>query len=363
MALHDRLTKDLEKLQAQYEEHFAGQSRQTRDVALLERMLRGAREVMAQVDAIPEGARGRELGAVSDEARRVVEMYEGELRAIRQAKEAGPEFEPFSVLATRANLVFARYVRNFAGQSRSTRDALLLEELIDELVKVDAGMTELAGPTPKPAFAGDVELVRKNIKMYRAEAEAISTAQTTGTPEDRANLLATLANNAFALYRAHFAGAPRTTRRPALLVRIIDNLEIFEDRMQRLTDGGLDAEFNRKNTEIVRSQLEMYRTELTEIRTARRQTKMEDLMGMLGGAANELFEEYRTGYAGKDRSKVDRDKLGVICDKLHEILRQMEDLSTAESSEMNEGNQKIVRDQVTHFEHEFEQITAAQAKN
>lgn len=361
MALSDRLTTELSAISKEYDEHFAGQSRISRDLGLLDKLIGRLRSVASEAEQIPAAARGKDLAAIAEEVERSLAVYEAEKRAIEQAKAAGPEFEPFGALATKANFIFARYGRHFAGQSRNTRDALLLEEMVEELKKIHEEMVALAGDPPRDPFAGDVALVAQNTQMYKQEALAISEAQTTGTHEERANLLATLANNQFSVYRDHFAGASRATRRPALLVRLIDSLEIIEDRMVRIAQSGYNVDFHAKNLEIVRAQLQLYRAELDEIRAARRGTKMADLMGMLGGAANELFEEYRTTFGGKDRRKVDRAKLGLICDKLHEIARQMEDLGRAEASEMNDQNLGIVQEQLSHFEHEFEEVSAAQA--
>jgi len=363
MALQDTLTQELASISATYDEHFAGQSRQSRDLGLLEQLTGRVRAVLGQVQQIPDGARGAELRAVTEEATRLVDMYESERKAIQSAKEAGPSFEPFAQLATRANFIFARYGRHYAGQSRTSRDELMLQDMVEELVKLHASMTELAGTPPKPVFKGDLDLVEQNIGMYRKEAEAISQAQTTGTAEDRANLLGGLANNQFALYRTHFAGAARVTRRPGLLVRIIDGLEIIEDRMNRLASGGLTADFHTKNIAVVRAQLDMYKKELDEIRASRRGTPIAELMAMLGGTANELFSEYRDNYPGKARTSVDRERLGSICDRLYEVLRQMQELGRAESNQDNDNNQSIVMDQLSHFEQEFEEVTKAQAKN
>lgn len=361
MALSDRLSSELQSISTTYDENFAGQSRQSRDVELLDKLIGRVRAVLSEAEAIPEGARGKDLSAVADEASRSLQVYETEKRAIQQAKVAGPEFEPFGVLATKANFIFARYGRHYAGQSRNTRDALQLEEMVEDLKKIHEEMLTLAGSPPREPFAGDVALVSQNLRMYRQEADAISEAQTTGTHEERANLLAALANEQFQTYRNHFAGESRVTRRPALLVRLVDALEIIEDRMVRLGDAGFRVDFHTKNLEVVRAQLALYKKELEEIRAARRGTSMTDLMGMLGGAANEQFEQYRSAFAGKDRTKVDRAKLGLICDKLHEIARQMEDLGRAEQSEMNTKNLEVVQEQLSHFESEYEQVSAAQA--
>jgi hypothetical protein len=203
-------------------------------------------------------------------------------------------------------------------------------------------------------------LVADNVRTYQTEAEAISQAQTNGTTGEVANVLASLANAQFTVYRIHFAGQSRLSRRPALLVRIIDALEIIQDRMVRLKTGGLNEGFHDKNLLIVEEQLRMYKTELDEIRKARKGAALVDLMGELGGAANQIFEEYRASFAGKNRSNVDRAKLGEICDRLYEIARQMEDMRKVEPNDMNEKNLQIVLGQLGQFETEFEAVSQVQ---
>ena len=79
-------------------------------------------------------------------------------------------------------------------------------------------------------------------------------------------------------------------------------------------------------------------------------------MGMLGGAANELFEEYRSSFDGQDRKTRDLALLTRICDDLSDLRRQMLDLAKADENPMNEGNLQIVSSQLSQFEKEYEAI-------
>ena len=202
----------------------------------------------------------------------------------------------------------------------------------------------------------------QNLTQYQKEIPLIENAQKSGTPEDRASVLATLANNQFAVYQTHFAGEPRISRRPALLMRVIASLKSIKERMVAFQEGGLDLEFNTKNIEVVTGRLEVYEKELAEIRKLRQTTQMADIMGELGGAANKLFEAYRTSFANKPRQQVDLDLLGGLCDKLGEIRRQMADMRRAEDNEMNDRNLEIVTEQLVMFEGEFEAVVAAKAQ-
>ena len=358
----ENLGKELEELDREYATGFAGQSRLTRDLDQLDKIIKRAASVLERIDQIPSAAQGPELVRLRDAALQNLGLYSQERTAIQRAQEVGPSFEAFSLEATNANLVFARYGRHFAGKDRSTRDLALLGELVDELKQIDKRMASLLDESKVQDFERDRKVVKDNLAQYQSEIELIESAQKSGTPEQRASILATLANDQFALYQAHFAGEPRISRRPALLMRIISSLKKVHERMVSHRDGGLDLEFNTKNIAIVEDRLKVYETELAEIRKVRQATAMPDIMGELGGAANKLFDDYRRAFADKPRTQVDLEKLGNICDKLAEIRRQMNEMSWAEENEMNARNVEIVSEQLVMFEGEYEAVVAAKSQ-
>lgn len=361
--LVENLGKELEQIDREYASDFAGHSRLTRDLSQMERMIKRAASVVDQIDRIPSAAQGPDLARMREAASQSLQLYKNERDAIAKAQEVGPTFEHFSVEATSANFVFARYMRHFAGKDRSTRDAALLGELVEDLRQIDKRMTQLLEEADKGStdFQNDRKVVRENLAQYQKEIDLIETAQSSGTPEDQASVLATLANNQFAVYQGHFAGEARVSRRPALLMRVVATLKKVRERMTSLRDGGLKVEFNDKNIGIVEDRLKTYENELTEIRKVRQQTPMTEIMGELGGAANKLFDEYRTNFADKARTQADANRLATICDKLGEIRRQMVDMSLAEESDMNQKNLDIVTEQLVMFEGEFEAVVRAQA--
>ncbi len=359
--LLDTLRRDLDLITSLYEADFSGQSRATRDVAQLDGLLKRLKDVIARAGTIPAAVQGPDLITLKEEAGNTLALYENERVAILKAKEAGPIFDDFAVEATDANFVFARYGRHFAGQNRATRDMAVLAEMIEELKAVQKRMTALLEEKNVADFARDLEVVRQAMTQYTSELKEIDKAQKMGTPDEQAGLLATLANEQFAVYQTHFAGQSRVSRRPALLMRVVDSLKSIKARMDKLKKAGLNEEYHDKNIGIVAERLAVYETEVAEIRKARQGTTLPDIMGSLGTAANELFEEYRSGYADKNRANVDHTKLGQICDRLGEIKRQMRDMGRAERNEMNERNLDIVVAQLSLFETEFEEVGKVQA--
>lgn len=350
------LQSELEQIMNGYNEHFAGQARATRDVPTMDGLITRLKKLITQIEMLP-AIDGKDL---LQNARAQLEMYERERVAIVEAKSGGSESSEFAQLASFANFAFARYLRHFAGQARASRDLGLLKELIEELRTLRKRMSVILAVGPNTSFQRDADLVSQMIDRYEEEKREIEAAQRVGTAEERAGLLADLANVQIELYRQHFMGQSRVTRRPALLQRIIENLRQIRSEMAQLKLSGQSAENNRGNISIVENTLRHDESELAEIRKARQGTTMKDILGMLGGAANECFDEYRKTFGGQDRRKVNLGTMGLLCDKLGEIARQMYELGRTEENEMNERNIEIVVEQLRMYEEEWREINKAQ---
>ncbi|MBI2392474.1 MAG: hypothetical protein HYV09_23015 [Deltaproteobacteria bacterium] len=355
----EALRSEVEDISNTYEARFAGHSRVTRDVGEMDELVRRTRDVVGKLEAQPKS---EEVTALLGTARDNLTLYQNEREEIRKAKSSGPDLEEFARLGAQANFVFARYRRHFAGKARPTRDLGMLAEMIDDLQKLQQKMQPIAKRHSGVAGLGDdLELVSNNIKLYVTERGEIADARGSGSPDEQADLLAEVANGQFKLYQDHFADKSRLTRRPQLLQRMVSNLETVKDRMEGLRKAGLKSEVNVKNIEIVDSNVKLYRTELAEIKKARAAVKLADLMSNLGGAANDVMEEYRNNFAGKPRKGRDLDLLSKLCDQLGEISRQMADLGRAEVVDFNLKNQAIVNDNLVMLENEYDEIVKANA--
>jgi hypothetical protein len=351
------LEQELADVTARYESDFAGQARATRDLALLDELLNRLASAVAELEKLPSNDK---VAPVLEQTRTRLSMYQTERKAIVDAKAGGTEAVEFARLAAQANFVFARYQRHFAGQSRSTRDLGLLKEMVDELRAIRQRMSVILSVKPNTSYQADADLVTKVVEQYQSETREIERAQGDGTPEEKASRLADLANAQFAIYDKHFVEKARITRRPALLQRVVENLRRIRGTMRELRLSGPASENNRNNIGIVEQALRHNESELAEIRKARQAAPLADIMGMLGGAANDVFEEYRQKFAGKDRRTVDLAAMSVICDQLGEIARQMADMSRTEKNEMNERNLDIVIERLSTYEEEWRAIRDAQ---
>jgi len=354
-----QLRQQFEQISGEYDARFAGQSRLTRSLEDINNLTNRLRAVANELAKLP---RGKDRDELATSVKDSVLLFENERKEIMKARSLGGEATDFDALRTEANLTFAQYHRHFAGKARNTRDLGLLAEMIEDLERIEEEMVSLL-----PQVRGldgapqDVEIVRSNLAMYRTERGEIVEARGMGTPDEQASGLAEMANGQFKVYDTHFAGKARATRRPELLQRLIDNLVQIQDRMRALESAGVTGDYNKNNIAIVEESLGTYRNELVEVRKARQGETFQNLQGALGGAANEVFEEYRKGFAGQDRRTRDLDLLSNICDLLSEIGRQMRLLGAAEPSDMNDKNLSIVTDQRVLFEREYTAIEEAKA--
>lgn len=355
-----KLAEELDRIAARYESQFAGMPRSSRNLDELDAILAETKDVLARLESIPEAVRPPELSDLVGTAKQNLAIYQRERALIADAAKGGPELEQFATLASSANFVFARYRRCFSGQSRATRDVGLIDEMIDELESIEEGMADVVKRSKSKTELGrDLDLVRRTLETYKNERTQIQATRKAGTPEERASLFAQLANDQFRIYQTRFAGKSRSTRRPALLVRVIAQLESIEEMMRALKRSGLTTESNDGNVAIVERQIETYKKELEEVRAARKGVAFGDLLGMLGSAANDVFDAFRTEFAGKDRKTRDLDRLSSMCDELGDVRRQMIEVGRAEASASNDANIDIVTTQLSSFEQEHEQIALA----
>ena len=353
----DDLKSKADEIYGIYAANFAGKPRATREMAMIDDLIARLTALIEETRTLMNGDRNPAVLAFLETAIDNLERYRNERTAIEQAKR-DPHAVEGATLANRANRVFDVYQRHFAGQDRGTRDRMLLHEMVNELESVQRELRDLVNRGGTGA-RGDLETVAAQLQLYRDEVTNVARSQTVGTNEEIANRLAQLANAQFKLYADHFAGKSRTSRRPALLERMVANLEEYQAEMRELLESGFSSQMNRNNIGTIANNLEMYRNELIAIRDAREQTSVSDLAGALGGAANDVFNEYREHFAGKDRASRDLELMGKLCDQLREVALQMREIDAEIELEVNQKNLRIVEERWATYEVEFRNIRDA----
>ena len=355
--LHSRLARN----DSLYAMHFAGHPRLTRRPELLGQMMVEAAAILADARSLHAGG---DREAISQTATRQRDLYGSEQKAIRDLQaELGPLAREATLLGLRANIIFHRYLRHFAGQNRSSRDGTLLRAMVGDLAAIQSQMQAILADQDLEGLRADVEVVETRLVQFRTEVANIATAQTEVAPEEQAGALANVANNLFAQYRVHFAGLPRVTRRPELLVRLLDALTAVRERMAALQAQGLQSEHNVSNLGIVTARLQLWTDELAAVRAERQAASFATMVRDLETAANAELESYGQHFAGQSRRSRDMAKLSEIIDRLEEIEQQMARLDQVQEHADNALHLAAVRDALTLYQNEYDEIAKVQGKS
>lgn len=350
-----------EQTSALYEDYdagFAGRPRATRDLAVLDEIIERLEKLINEARADDQLRATPSFVEILETAVTNLNTYKAERDAIAE-RQANPGMVRLAEAMSKAERLGGVYFRHFAGQNRATRDVRLLEELIEETSAVLAVIEQVASEGVDDVV-GDVTMLNNQLDMYRGEVQAIRNAQLGGTIEERIGMLAQLANNQFAIYNTQFAGKNRATRRPELLVRIIENLEDYCKQMRTIQENvNVTSPTNTTNITVVNDNLNLYREELRQIWSVRAGISPAELAGQLGAAANDVMAEYHEHFAGKARSTRDLGRLNALCDGLWEISRQMEALLPNEDLDFNASNLVKVNESWLTYEREYPLVKAA----
>lgn len=354
--LHRRLSAN----DVRYALHFAGHPRLTRRPELLTSMIADAESVLADVRSLKQGT---DRQAIAQSAERQRSLYTSEREAVTQLQaQMGPLAREASLLGTRANLVFHRYTRHFAGQNRGSRDGTYLRDTIAELTEIHRQMQAILADQGIDGLRADIEVVEGRLVQFRTESTHIAAAQTEVAPDEQAGAMANVANNLFNQYKTHFAGLPRISRRPELLVRLIEALEAVRERMKALQTQGLNDEHNIENIGIVENRLQMWTQELAAIRAERQSASFASLVQNLATAADAELESYGQHFAGQSRRTRDLGRLSDIIDRLDEVERQITRLDEVQDDADNAVHLAVVRDALTMYQNEYDEIAKVQGK-
>ena len=354
--LHRRLAAN----DVRYALHFAGHPRLTRRPDVLTTMIADASAILTDVRSLKTGA---DRQAITQSAERQRSLYTSEREAIVQLQaQMGPIAREASLLGSRANLVFHRYTRHFAGQNRGSRDGTYLRDMVAELAAIHAQMQAILADQDIDGLRADIEVVDGRLVQFRTEGTHIAAAQTEAAPDEQAGAMANVANNLFNQYKVHFAGLPRVSRRPELLVRLIEALDAVRERMTALQTQGLHDEHNAANIGIVENRLQLWTQELAAIRAERQTASFASMVKDLATAADAELESYGQHFSGQSRRTRDLGRLSDILDRLDEVERQITRLDQVQDDADNALHLAVVRDAMTMYQAEYDEIAKAQGK-
>lgn len=251
-----------------YARHFAGKSRGTRDLALLDEILGELEDVQTSMTELSQTSASK---AMADDQALVegrLKTYRNERSAILAARSSGNEEEQSGRLAVRANEQFAVFDRQFANKSRLTRRPGLLARMILNLKEIRAEMTKLANSgLGSDTHTKNLRIVDERLKFYENELTEIRNAREKTTINDLMKKLGGAANELFKEYGNHFANVDRKKVDVDRLSRMLDELSEIRRQMDEL--GRFEsAEFNEKNHETVTSHMVSWANEFNFIRQA-----------------------------------------------------------------------------------------------
>ncbi len=339
------LAEEATTLHDRYRKGFVGRSRATRDLSVLDTLIHDTAAFLPTL--------GQSLTLRSQVEERLA-LYRTERENIAQIQAGGAEAVAAWRLVEWSDLRFQRYARDFAGQSRLTRDVALLDELATEQAAAHTEVAATAGRLGEPRLLEQVPQLKKHADLFRAEVGEVKKAQAALAPADRVGALASRANRQFALWRLHFEGRPRASRGSGGLSRMIAELQAIQAGMESTRGAGVTSATHAENINKVADRVRHHGEELAKIAEARTNTPTAQLVGMHGDDANKLIARYRAEYAGKGREGRDLNVLADLCEGMHEIARSMSALGADRGADGQNGrNLTVVLDHLKMMEREF----------
>lgn len=252
-----RLVEWSENNFSRYSRHFAGQSRPTRDLALLGEMVADERawmEAMPNIDDARLNARRAQMGEN-------LRLFTTELAAIPTSRAALSPAEQARLLAGAANTQFELYRRNFEGKPRSTRRVGLLRRVHGALVAVRTGMVALRDLGVNTAVHNaNITKVGERIEHHEGELAKIRESRAQLTTGDLTRRLGDEANKFFGVYRDEFSGRPRESRDLKKLGELCDALQETARAMAEL-EAERPSAGNAKNIGVVLDHVKMLERE------------------------------------------------------------------------------------------------------
>ena len=362
-----KLRHNIQQIHNGYQTSFAGQPRLTRAAGQLDAWVTLLGNINTKAKSLPPQFR-KELTTL---VKQRTDLYKKEAEAIRQAQQMNVTSQVAYGHIEWANLHSDRYARHFAGQSRNTRDGSLLSELIIEaqiLLQQAQEHVDTYGEEIDETALHDltqrVKSLAESEEMYQGELKAITEAQQeAGSPQEKADLYAFLANQCFQLYRGHFSGHPRSSRRLATLERCNEQLSLIAELMQNLLKASKaelnDAERAEKNLEIVQTNLSGYQDEERQIDVAQTQLDYNAWVKNLGEAAQKVYQDYTDHFANKPRNGCDPVLLSQLCDRLYDIAIQLRPFVEYSPEPQERGLLIFMQDQLRLYHREFLLVTQA----
>ncbi len=232
-----------------------------------------------------------------------------------------------------------RWMREFAGRSRHTRDLAALDKLIEKANSLARKSKGLKGEK-----ADEVEkLLIDRLRMYRTERGLIAEAVYDRPEIAEVHGLGLEIDRALACWRRHFAGRDRRTRDLVMLDQmVIAKMGRALGRMRELAGANPDL-VKAEQLESLTGQFEVFKDERSEVDKARRamaeggEAAGPDRAALLVVEAQQALERYRVHFAGQPRVACSLLRMDAIVALLGRVKAELEALPEAARAAQNEN--------------------------
>ena len=264
--------------------------------------------------------------------------------------------------------IHAGYQVGFAGQPRLTRSPGQLDAWVTQLKSLSTQIRAL----PPGSKAELMELTKRRIKLYQAEATAIREAQQMNAFSQVAYGYIEWANLQGDRYQRHFAGQSRNTRDGNLLSELIVDAQVWTQQAQDHLNSSKDELSTEALTDLesrierMRESEEMYQSELKAITESQQKSgTAQERADLFAYLANRCFETYRAHFADQPRSSRRLSTLERVNTQLEVISDQMASIISHEGDQLEdrsraERNLEIVRNNLESYQKEERSIDQAQ---
>lgn len=361
-----QIRNTLQQLSSFYDAAFSGQPRISRRAELLDQWIKSLDGLSRPLRLVS----GADQKVLRDDIATRKKLYRDEAQAIRALQAMSPLAQEMFHRTEWGGLIHDRYARHFAGQSRGTRDVQLLAELLLDTESLSADLLKLQEedgwsdiePQVQAELENYISLLKDRADLYRTEREAINQSILQGEDEEIAGRLANIANQGFAVYRHQFQGHSRSSRRQSTLARVVANLAEVLEQMNALSKKGFKGEHHAKNIELVSQNLTLYRDEVKAITSAQEALSFDEWFQALVAEAQSVFESYREQYAGKSRASCSPEPLIYLCDRLVDVISQLQPLIQDTPDEQERIVFQQMLDQARVYHREWGAVIQAQTQ-
>lgn len=246
-------------------------------------------------------------------------------------------------IRTLSDKLHNRWMREFAGKPRHTRNLGELEKLLEKA----AGLTHKAKGIPGEKGDALEKVVVERWKLYRAERDSIAEAQYERPEVAEIHGLGQQIERALAVWRRHYAGRDRRTRDLPRLDEVIATLAFAVPRLDALKEH---PEVKKESLEGLRGQLEVLKDERGEIEKLRRAADASQRNVIVLAEAQSALDQYRVHFARQPRATCTAARLGRLIAALESAIGELMALPVPSEAEQADAHGKNLALLTTHLE-------------